>query len=209
MYTAEEDVLNSITHFLSALTTVLFTFLIIFNSKISLPHMLPIYIMGLTATWTFFSSYLYHSTRIQPKRERNRIVDQASIYIMIMGNGIGIALLSSSSIISVVCCVLLLLISALLIVNLCLNQNMSETFLVTSYLLLEWLAVIPSAGLFLPSNFTQMPQFLFLLVGGIVYSIGIIFYIQNKKWYHTIWHIFVMVGFGLHFMGSYLCLQIY
>jgi hemolysin III len=164
--------------------------------------------MGFTATWTFFSSCMYHATKAQPSKERNRLVDKSSIYIMIAGSGSGIILISNDSIISIIWCVLLLTISSLLIMNLCLNDKASETFTVVSYVLLSWLAAIPVSGLFLPSNFTEIPQLWFLLGGGIVYSLGLAFYVKSQKWFHTIWHVFAMIGFGLHFIGGCLCLKI-
>ena len=166
----------------------------------------PIFLMGLTASWTFFSSYIYHASKNDVQRERNRIVDKTSIYIMIAGNGTAINLLSSTESMSVTCCLLLILISGFFVVRFCLNSLTSETFMLTSYLLLGWLAVMPASGLFAPSKFTDMPHILFLLGGGAAYSIGVVFYIRDKKWHHSVWHLFTMLGFTFHFYGAYLCL---
>jgi hemolysin III len=206
MYSAEEEVINSATHFLSAILSVLFTFLIILTVDSKIEKQIPIIIMGLSGAWTFFSSYMYHSSKTELNTIRNRMVDKSSIYTMIAGNGVSICLLSSISFTSIVCCLLLILISSLLTINFCLNVNVTETFTLTSYLLLGWLAVIPASGLFMPSNFTGIPQLICLLSGGIAYSIGVIFYISEKKWYHSIWHGFTILGFGLHFAGCYFCL---
>jgi len=206
MYSAEEEVINSATHFLSAILSVLFTFLIILTVDTSAEKMVPIIIMGLSGAWTFLSSYLYHSAKTVTYTIRNRMVDKSSIYTMIAGNGISICLLSSTSLASIICCLLLILISSLLTINFCLNTNVTETFTLTSYLLLGWLAVIPASGLFISSNFTGIPQLICLLGGGGAYSLGVIFYISEKKWYHSIWHGFTMLGFALHFTGCYFCL---
>ena len=47
---------------------------------------------------------------------------------------------------------------------------------------------------------------MYLLVGGIFYSIGIIFY-QKKflKYNHSIWHLLVLAGSSIHFVGIMLC----
>tara|TARA_B100000131_G_scaffold323267_1_gene381196 strand:+ start:9294 stop:9914 length:621 start_codon:yes stop_codon:yes gene_type:complete len=206
MYSAEEDVINSATHFLSAVISVLVTLLVVFNTGLPFSKTFPIFIMGFTSSWTFFSSYLYHSSKQEPKRERNRILDRCSIYTMITGNAVGIALLSSLSTTSIICCIILIIMGSLFVANLCLKKKVSEVFSLTSYLLMGWLAVLPSSGLFFPSKFTDMPELFCLLAGGLSYSLGVIFYTRDRKWDHVIWHIFTMLGFGFHFSGAYICL---
>lgn len=206
MYSTEEDVINSATHFLSAIASILFTCLILFTIELSGKELFPIFLMGSTSAWTFFSSYLYHSTRSEPLRERNRLLDRSSIYIMIAGNGGAIALLSSHSLSSTICCLLLILCGSLLTLNLCIGGKITETFSLSSYLLMGWLAVIPSSGIFGASKFTSTAPLLCLLVGGLAYSSGVVFYISDKKWYHAAWHVFTMVGFSFHFAAAYLCL---
>ena len=198
----EEEVVNAATHFISAIITLLITFLVIFVEHLSIQQALPAYIMGLTASWTFLSSYMYHSSYTEPKRERNRLVDKASIYLMIAGSGSGMCLAGAPSTLSVVCCLLLILTSTILIINLCVKKDVSETFSVTSYVLMGWLAVIPASGIFTPCVFTSGTAFLLVLGGGISYSAGVVFYVgDTKKWYHTIWHILSMVGFTFHFLA--------
>ena len=204
----EEEVVNAATHFLAAVITALITFLIIITTQ-HVSAALPFCIMGLTATWTFFSSFLYHSSDREPRRRRNKLVDQAAIYIMIAGNGTGIALIGSRSVATVVCSATLLLICALLIVNLCLNTKIPKIPNVITYVLFGWLAIFPSTGLLMSTEFTAGPQFFCLLGGGLAYSIGVIFCIRDHvKWYHTIWHLLVILGFGLHMLACYLVLRI-
>jgi hemolysin III len=39
-----------------------------------------------------------------------------------------------------------------------------------------------------------------LIAGGITYTLGLVFYLNNKIWLnHFIWHMFVLMGAGLHF----------
>ena len=47
----------------------------------------------------------------------------------------------------------------------------------------------------------------FLLAGGIVYTVGVIFYALKKiKWTHCVWHLFVLAGSILHFFSVFLSL---
>ena len=70
MYSAEEEVINSVTHFLSAILSILFTFLIILTIESGIEKKVPIIIMGLSGAWTFLSSYMYHSSKTQTQTIR-------------------------------------------------------------------------------------------------------------------------------------------
>jgi hemolysin III len=43
---------------------------------------------------------------------------------------------------------------------------------------------------------------IFLLTGGLCYSLGVIFYLwRNLKYAHGIWHLFVLAGSIMHFFS--------
>lgn len=46
-----------------------------------------------------------------------------------------------------------------------------------------------------------IPAFMLLLIGGIAYTIGAVFYIagKKKKWMHSVFHLFCVAGSLLHF----------
>ena len=42
----------------------------------------------------------------------------------------------------------------------------------------------------------------FLLIGGLCYTVGIIFYaMKSKKYFHSIWHIFTVAGSVFHYFS--------
>ena len=44
-----------------------------------------------------------------------------------------------------------------------------------------------------------------LVAGGLAYTIGALFYVlKNVRYTHAIWHIFVLIGAGSHFLAIYL-----
>ena len=70
-----------------------------------------------------------------------------------------------------------------------------------AYLLMGWLAVlvIDDMQRYLSSN-----ALWFLVAGGLAYTIGTLFYALKKvKYTHAIWHLFVLLGAGLHFLAIY------
>jgi len=201
----EEEVVNATTHLFAAFFTFFITVLLIV--KTSDISSLPIFILGATSSWTFFSSFLYHSSFSEPRRSRNRNLDISGIYIMIAGSGVSICLASNFSFISIVACFLIFLIAYTLIIKFCISRKTSESFLVSSCVFLGWLSMIPMSGIFVDNNFAGNNSVLLLLAGGVFYSLGVVFYVRDtKKWYHTAWHICVMIGFSFHYVAECIAL---
>lgn len=68
------------------------------------------------------------------------------------------------------------------------------------YLLMGWLAVvatIPLVKALTPAGFA------WLAAGGVVYTVGVIFYVFDEKFahWHGIWHLFVIGGSALHYLA--------
>ncbi len=207
MYSPEEEIAHSITHFLSAIITVFSTIFIVFSTELLFNQIFPLYVMGFSASWAFFASCAYHLSKLQPFKERNRLVDKASIYVMISGSGTCFTLMGNTSSLAVLSCLSILLITSLLILNFCLNNKTTETFTVVSYVLLGWLATMPAFGIIEYNDLSSFSHIWFLIAGGFAYSVGLVFYIKPQKWFHTAWHICTMIGFGFHFIGAYLFLE--
>ena len=68
------------------------------------------------------------------------------------------------------------------------------------YIGLGW-AIIPFARQTL--EVLTLPGFLFLLLGGIAYTVGAVLYGigSRKKWMHSVFHIFVVLGSVLQFFA--------
>lgn len=70
---------------------------------------------------------------------------------------------------------------------------------VSLYLLMGWLIVFASRALFTSLNRTGLT---FLILGGLFYTLGVLFYVQkSKKYTHAIWHAFVLTGTIMHFFA--------
>ena len=70
-----------------------------------------------------------------------------------------------------------------------------------AYLLMGWLAVLVMDDMqqYLPANALWL-----LIAGGLAYTVGTLFYALKKVRYtHAIWHVFVLLGAGLHFLAIY------
>jgi len=201
----EEEVVNAASHFLGAVLASMFTFITIVALN-ETSKFLPMLLLGGTATWGFLSSFLYHSAKSEMSSRKGFVNDRAGIYIMIAGSGTGLCLAGAATVQSIAISICIILVCFLLITRLCLNNNNSEMFTVLSCVLFGWIAVLPSTGLIMPTKFEDGVLLVLLLAGGLAYSVGVIFYVYDRPWCHAVWHVFVMIGYGLHMTGCYLCL---
>lgn len=72
------------------------------------------------------------------------------------------------------------------------------------YLMLGWL---PSMGGMLHTQSLPRECLLWIVVGGVTYSLGTVFLFNDRKstYFHAIWHLFVMLGSVIHFFGIMRC----
>lgn len=72
---------------------------------------------------------------------------------------------------------------------------------VAIYIAMGWLSLLLARAIVKKANTKTL---LFLLLGGIVYTIGAFFYKnKSKKVNHVIWHFFVLLAAALHFVAIY------
>ncbi len=70
---------------------------------------------------------------------------------------------------------------------------------VTIYMIMGWCAI-----LFLPTLISKasIPFLVFIILGGLMYSLGVIFYAQPKHaYFHFIWHLFINLASICHFIA--------
>ncbi|MGN0817745.1 MAG: hemolysin III family protein, partial [Candidatus Coproplasma sp.] len=69
-----------------------------------------------------------------------------------------------------------------------------------SYVVMGWM-IIPAVPLLLST--VSFPCFMWLLAGGIAYTVGIIFFAlgKKKKYMHSVWHLFVLLGTIFQFIS--------
>ncbi len=77
-----------------------------------------------------------------------------------------------------------------------------EKISLTAYLIMGWLAVLVMDDM---QQFLRPEALKLLVIGGLAYTIGALFYaLKSVRYTHAIWHIFVLIGAGSHFLAIYL-----
>jgi len=69
---------------------------------------------------------------------------------------------------------------------------------VVIYLVMGWLALVALKPLL---HALPLAGFMWLLTGGLFYTVGVIFYAldSRRRYFHEIWHLFVLAGSVTHY----------
>lgn len=204
-YTRGEEQMNMITHIVGGAMGVLALVLCILCS---LQHrntygIVTSAVYGAALIAMFTISSVYHGMKPCPAKKLLQIVDHCTIYFLIAGSYTVIVLSAMRPVYPALAWSLfgfewtLALLAATFTA---IDLKKYGVFSMICYIGMGW-AIIPFWRQIL--EVMTMPGFVLLLGGGIAYTIGSILYGLgvHKKWMHSIFHIFVVLGAGLHFLS--------
>lgn len=201
-YTLKEEIISSIVHgigvFLSiAITSVLVTLSAVYGNVWSI---VSTAIFGASMMLMYMASTLYHAIPFPHAKTILKKFDHIAIYYLIAGTYTPFLLVlmrgTMGWVLFAVIWSLALLGTVLKIVS---SDSGTKIWSVSLYLGMGWLVLIASKTLFAVMSKLAL---VFLVLGGIFYTVGIIFYLwKSKKYTHAIWHGFVLVGTIMHFMA--------
>lgn len=147
----------------------------------------------------FIVSTIYHSMAFGTEQKYVfRKLDHICIYFAIAGSYTPIALYVVQGWLGIA---ILILEWGAVIAGVLLKAISKKSYpklTVTVYLVMGWAAL-----LFIPALLQQASLLFlsFIVGGGIMYSLGVIFYSQNKKFFHFIWHLFINAASILHIIA--------
>lgn len=203
IFTKREEIAHSITHGIGAILSVAgLVLLIVFSSLSGNPwKIVSVTIFGITMLLMYLSSTIVHSLPVGKWKDIFQIFDHSSIYLFIAGTYTPFLLVHLRSGIG---WTLFGVIWGIAIVGIIFKVFFVKRFLILStifYILMGWLIVL----VWEPLNQTVHNNGIMLLViGGILYTIGTIFFIWRKiPYHHVIWHLFVLAGSICHFFAIF------
>ena len=194
-----EELWNSLTHFIGVILTVLGTpLLFYFDNKFTSLSTLSIILFSFGLFSVYSSSSVYHFV-IDPRlKKRLQILDHISIYYLILGSYAPVCLITLYEYSGIN---IFIVVFTLSIVGTLKKLFFTGRFKIISlllYLAMGWLIVVEINLLF---ELLDSEAELLLIIGGLSYTIGIIFYTLDKiKYFHSIWHLFVLTGSVLHYL---------
>ena len=151
---------------------------------------------------------LYHSLKAGTAKKAMRLIDHSAIFIMITGSATAINLMSVypyNKVFSVSVAVMSIALSILGIVLTFIDQEKYMKVQMRLYIIVGVAAGVMAYPIFKYNDFSWLSVFL-VVGGGIVYLIGMAIYKigKKKKYYHSVFHLFVIAGSCMHFAAIYI-----
>lgn len=195
-YTAAEEFLNAFTHSIGALFSI-YAIVMLAVSSHNAMEASSTAIFGATLFLLFQSSTLYHAMVNETAKKVFRKIDHSAIFTLIAGTYTPILLLVVEFPLSVALLAMTWYLAITGIVYSCLTLKFK--YLSTGlYLVMGWLSLFLFYAIW--NNASHLAVWL-LLLGGIFYSSGCIFYLSKKRFMHCIWHLFVLAGAISHYLS--------
>lgn len=199
--TIAEEIVNSITHGVGALLSIaaLVILIVVATKHGNAWHIVSFSIFGATLVLLYTSSTLYHSiTNIRVKNIFARF-DHAAIFALIAGTYTPFLLTTIRGALGWTFFGIIWTVAITGIVIRSIHLHKYRRLMLAIYLLMGWMFVF-----ILNSMIKNLPatSLIFLLIGGLSYTIGVIFYAWRKLPFgHGIWHLFVLGGSIGHFFA--------
>ena len=204
-YTPGEEQMNMITHIIGGITGAVALVLCILQAVFhgNTYGIVTSAVYGVTLIAMFTISSVYHGMKPGMAKKVMQVIDHCTIYFLIAGSYTVIVLSAMRPRYPALAWslfgfewVLALLAATLTAIDL----KKYSIFSMVCYIGMGW-AIIPFCRRVL--DVLALPGFLFLLFGGIAYTIGSILYGLGKKrkWMHSVFHVFVNLGATLQFFA--------
>ncbi|WND02519.1 hemolysin III family protein [Temperatibacter marinus] len=207
-YTAGEEIWHAVIH---GIAFILSIFALIFMAAKAAESANSLAILASTAfcaglMLTFATSTLYHCAYQSPFQPFLKLLDHSAIYFAIATGYIPFALLLLPLDIGLPVVIATLSVAVFgtvfkIVKFMVKKQNSLKWVSLGLYLLMGWGAVILSKPLY---KALSPEGFMWLLAGGLCYTVGAGFYAaKSMKYSHAIWHFFVVAGAVCHFISVY------
>ena len=202
-YPPAEERINIASHAIGLVLSVIALVLLVARAAIygNAWHIISFSIFGLSLVMLYTASTVYHSSKDPKLRTRLRIVDHASIYILIAGTYTPFTLVTLNGetgwwIFGITW--------GLALTGIILKLFFTGRFEIVStlmYVFMGWVIVFAIEPLV--NNFSA-EGIAWLVAGGVAYTLGAILYgVRIMKYNHATFHLFVLLGSAMHFVSVF------
>ena len=202
-YSPLEEKTNIISHAIGLVLSVVALVLMVVRASLygNGWHIVSVSIFGASLIALYAASTFYHSAKNPDLRSRLRILDHATIYVLIAGTYTPLALITLNSTTGWVIFGVswgMALSGIILKLFFTGKYNLLSTFM---YIFMGWIIVFAIKPLV---NNLSAEGLFWLFADGVAYTVGAILYsIKKIKFNHAIFHMFVLLGSFCHFVSVY------
>lgn len=202
-YDPREEYINALSHALGAVLALIASgFMLMKGSDLPLGQFLGLCVYAFSMILLFSSSALYHFSTDETKRYWYKKLDHTAIYYLIAGTYTPFLSIAIPTAKAHYLLIALWVIAAIGTLFKLVFIHRFQKISLIAYLLMGWLAVLVIDDM---QRFLSTQALTYLIVGGLSYTIGALFYaLKRVRYTHAIWHIFVLIGAGSQFLAIYL-----
>lgn len=151
----------------------------------------------------YMMSTMYHALKRNNAKRVFRVFDHCTIFLLIAGTYIPVVLVAIGGALGWVYFGVIVAASVVGIVFNAIDVEKYQKISLFCYIFMGWVIVFGFKALI---DNMDKNGIILLVAGGIVYTLGAVLYKigDNRKYFHSIWHFFVLGGSILHFLTIYL-----
>jgi len=200
-YRLKEEIFNSVTHGIGTLLSVAgcVVLIVICAVNVNTVGVVASSIYGSSLILLYLMSTLYHAISNEKAKKVFKILDHNMIFVLIAGTYTPITLCVMKGWLGWTIFGVVWAAAIVGIVLSSINLKKFSKISTVCYLIMGWGIIFAIKPLV---NSVSMLSIVFLLGGGIFYSIGTAFYVQKEQPYrHSVWHLFVLFGSVMHYFS--------
>ncbi|MBF7683224.1 hemolysin III family protein [Acinetobacter sp. B5B] len=199
-YDSTEERLNVLTHGIGAVIACIASAILLYQQReLATGSWLSLWVYCFGLIFVLSSSTLYHWSKTPKQRRVYKKLDHTAIYYLIAGTYTPLLYINIPTTKAHYILISLWVITAIgTIFKIFFAHRFGKVSLI-AYVSMGWFAIL----MFKDMQTYLKPECLQLLViGGIAYTVGAIFYaLKRVRFTHAIWHVFVLIGAGAHFLA--------
>ena len=204
-YTLGEELFNSISHGIGAALAVAALVLMVVKAHNPLPET-TVSLFGATMIILYTMSCIYHA--LSPNLEGKkvlRVIDHCNVFLLVFGTYIPVSLLGVGGAKGWILFGVIGAFTIIGIVFTAINVDKYKVIATICHVINGWSILIGIPELI---NNAGHEGLLFMILGGVMYTIGSILYGlgSKKKYMHCIFHVFCLLGTFFHFWSIYMYL---
>ena len=204
-YSKGEELFNSVTHIVGAIFGV-YALVVCVSKALNANdplHLAAALVYGISMIFLYTVSGTYHGCTVEPVKKVLQVIDHCGVFLMVAGSYTPIMLCGlyrAHPVMSVVVLTIIYTLSAVGIVLECIDLYKFHVVTLTMEIIMGWMILAIVFQLYRAVGFKDVS---FIVGGGLLYSVGAVLYHKGakKKYFHCVFHIFVLAGTFLQFLG--------
>ena len=202
LYTLGEEIFHAVSHGIGAGLSVAAMALLLIKAQGALAWV-SVFIFGLSMVLLYTISCIYHSlSRRTEGKKVLRVIDHCNVYLLVWGTYMPVALLGVGGALGWALFGLTAAFTALGVTLTAISVDRFKGPQVICHLVSGWSILIGIPQLLQTMGSAGVR---FLILGGVMYTVGSVLYGlgSRKRYIHSVFHIFCLLGTFFHFWGIY------